>query len=186
MTYKHGLYYRGGGWEVGRGGSVLLQAPEHCGRHALLLQPDLCGEGERGSLPAWGLPHPCCTPALGAPLTVGLQVHLILVLVLAQLDLVRVGLLGQLCQLLPRSVAPGGRGVCCSGQGTVGARQPSLHPSSPKKLPTSPGLASPHKQDLALGPWGLVPLRLGRELLCPLLQQLHVIHAALSRRQVGH
>lgn len=33
-----------------------------------------------------------------------------------------------------------------------------------------PALSSPHKQDLVLGPWGLVTLGLGRQLLCPLLQ----------------
>lgn len=49
--------------------SVFLQAPKHSSWHTLLFQSDF----------------------------IGLQVHLILILFLAQLDLLRVGLLSQLC-----------------------------------------------------------------------------------------
>lgn len=117
----------------------------------------------------------------GRPHTVGLQVHLVLILVLPQLDLLRVGLLCQLGQLLPGGVAPAGR------QGSGRARALGLPGTSPVEEPLAPvAPCLPHKQDLALRPWRLVTLGLGRQLLRPLLQQLHVIHATLPRGQVGH
>lgn len=140
--------------------------------------------GGEGYFPAGG-PAPGLPTARWSP-TIGLQVHLVLVLVFAQLDLLGVGLLGQLCQLLAGCVAPGVGGATLLQQGA--SRQPPRASPSPEELAPLPAqvLSSPHKQDLALGPRGLVPLGLSRQLLGPLLQQLHVIHAALPGGQVGH
>ena len=80
----------------------------------------------RGSCPRLRPP-----PRLASrPLTVGLQVHL--VLVLAQLDLLRVGLLGQLGQLLPGGVTPGeGRRPGEGATRLSWARQPPSLPAPP-------------------------------------------------------
>lgn len=155
-TYKHELHWGsggGGGWEWE---SVFLQAPKHGSRHALLLQPHLWGrQGEQGHSPGGGpaLPLPVTLPGwlAGWPLTIGLQVHLVLVLVLAQLNLLWVGLLRQLGQLLSRGVAPGaGEGVALLSW----AQQPPSTSPPEGELAGSQlqGLPSPHKQDLALGP----------------------------------
>lgn len=130
----------------------------------------------RGVRRTWSLsgrgsrPHP--PPHLAHwPLTVGLQVHLILILVFSQLNLLRVGLLGQLSQLLPRGVTPGAGGGHTAQPGRrppTSRRLPSWELAGPEPWPQ--GAPSPHEQDLALGPGGLVPLSLRRQLLGTLLQ----------------
>lgn len=70
--------------------------------------------------------------------------------------------------------------------GTLQPSAASLEYPFPRRTGPSPHLPSPHKEDLALGPGGLVPLRLSCQLFCSLFQQLHIIHAALPRSQVRH
>lgn len=72
---------------------------------------------EEDSVTLWeGVPPLPSTPPAHWPLTVGLQVHFILILVLAQLNLLWVGLLGQLSQLLPGGVTPGAEGATLLSQ----------------------------------------------------------------------
>lgn len=107
--------------------SVFLQAPKHGSRHALLLQPHLWGRWEGpGHLSSPEGPSTPLPPRGATGLTVGLQVHLVLVVVLAQLDLLRVGLLRQLGQLLPRRVTPGRGSHCSGGLTTSSLPGPSL------------------------------------------------------------
>ena len=114
------------------------------------------GKENKVTLQAGVLPCLCPSPCLagwlaGWPLTIGLQVHLVLVLVLAQLNLLWVGPLRQLGQLLSRGVAPGaGEGVALLSW----AQQPPSTSPPEGELAGSQlqGLPSPHKQDLALGP----------------------------------
>lgn len=75
-----GFIVGGGEWV-----SVFLQAPEHSSWHALLLQSHLWGKrGKARSLsssPEGGPTPP--PPPLCQPLTIGLKIHLVLVLILA-------------------------------------------------------------------------------------------------------
>lgn len=80
-----------------------------------------------------------------------------------------------------------GRGPHCSARPGSPPTSPPLPPAELARSQLgSTAPPSPHKQDLALGPRGLVLLGLSRQLLGPLFQQLHVVHAALPGGQVGH
>lgn len=85
---------------------------------------------------------------------------------------------------VPAQPAPPGKRRSWWGGLSAGPGTPATPTPEEELAPPPP--ASPHKQDLALGPRGLVPLSLGRQLLSPLFQQLHVIHAALARSKVRH
>jgi hypothetical protein len=101
MTYKRAVLEG-----KGVGQLVFLQAPEHGSWHALLLQSYLCEERRQGEGHS---PRDrfCLYPlATRSALTIGFQVHLVFILFFTKLDLFRVGLLGQLCQLLPGCIAP--------------------------------------------------------------------------------
>lgn len=145
-------------WGGGQWVLVFFQAPEHGGRHALLLQPHLWGEvGKALSLssnPKGGPAPP--PPPLCRPLTIGLKVHLILVLILAQLNLLWVGLLRQLSQLLPGCVTPGVDGGRTAQLGlTTSPTSPGT--SFQRSWPTSSLQPCPHLTNRilfwALGGW---------------------------------
>lgn len=189
MPYNHRLHCRMGvSWGWG-GASVFLQTPKHSGRHALLLQPHLWGRGQHGHFavfPKGLLPSPpphwvACPSPLGSrsisssssssPSSISSGLACWANSASSSRDASLLGRVGSQCSARPGHLSS-----------LLSDHCPEDGPACSHPQP----LVSPHEQDLVLGPCGLVMLSLGRQLLGPLLQQLHVIHATLPRGQVRH